>query len=175
MSILSYDTFWNSIVAMPMTKKMLQLSLKKCPACGRTVLEAALDDYGGKTDRNCEQMQRLVLADHRVLDRIPTSSAWVLSGQKSKNYSQTAMHATRSLTWWSPLSTSASKNPCHLLHRFLVVWDFTHKCNLRCKHCYSNSGARGRGGVNHRASLGSRGPTCRRSRYGAWRSAAANP
>jgi radical SAM protein with 4Fe4S-binding SPASM domain len=24
---------------------------------------------------------------------------------------------------------------------FLVVWDFTHKCNLNCKHCYSNSGA----------------------------------
>src|SRR5512144_2392730 len=24
---------------------------------------------------------------------------------------------------------------------FLVVWDFTHKCNLACKHCYSNSGA----------------------------------
>jgi MoaA/NifB/PqqE/SkfB family radical SAM enzyme len=28
-----------------------------------------------------------------------------------------------------------------LVAPFLVVWDFTHKCNLRCKHCYSNSGA----------------------------------
>jgi radical SAM protein with 4Fe4S-binding SPASM domain len=24
---------------------------------------------------------------------------------------------------------------------FLVVWNFTYKCNLKCKHCYSNSGA----------------------------------
>ena len=55
MSILSHDTFWNAIITMPMTKKMLQLSLKKCPACGRTVLEAALDDYTGKTDPKCSK------------------------------------------------------------------------------------------------------------------------
>ncbi|UCE29087.1 MAG: radical SAM protein [Candidatus Bathyarchaeota archaeon] len=23
---------------------------------------------------------------------------------------------------------------------FLIVWDFTHLCNLRCKHCYQNAG-----------------------------------
>jgi hypothetical protein len=59
MSILSHDTFWNAIVSMPMTKKMLQLSLRKCPKCGRTVLEAALDDYGGKTDKTCEKCSPL--------------------------------------------------------------------------------------------------------------------
>jgi hypothetical protein len=48
MSILSHDTLWNAVISLPMTKKMLQLSLKKCGKCGRTVLEAALDDYGGK-------------------------------------------------------------------------------------------------------------------------------
>ncbi len=43
MSLLSHDGFWNAIISFPTTKKMLQLSLKKCPECGRTVLEAALD------------------------------------------------------------------------------------------------------------------------------------
>ena len=33
------------------------------------------------------------------------------------------------------------KKPISLYAPFLVVWDFTHKCNLNCKHCYSNSGA----------------------------------
>ena len=32
------------------------------------------------------------------------------------------------------------KKPISLYAPFLVVWDFTHKCNLQCKHCYSNSG-----------------------------------
>jgi len=53
MSLLSHDTFWNAVITLPMTKKMLRLSLKKCGACGRTVLEAALDDYAGKTERKC--------------------------------------------------------------------------------------------------------------------------
>jgi radical SAM protein with 4Fe4S-binding SPASM domain len=32
------------------------------------------------------------------------------------------------------------KKPLSLYAPFLVVWDFTHKCNLECKHCYSDSG-----------------------------------
>ena len=54
MSILSHDNFWNAIIGLPTTKKMLNLSLKKCPKCGRTVLEAAMDDYVGKIDPKCE-------------------------------------------------------------------------------------------------------------------------
>jgi uncharacterized radical SAM superfamily Fe-S cluster-containing enzyme len=26
---------------------------------------------------------------------------------------------------------------------FLIVWNFTYKCNLRCKHCYENAGSGG--------------------------------
>ncbi len=59
MSLLSHDSFWNAVITMPMTKRMLQMSLKKCPVCGRTVLEAALDDYAGKTDRKCEKCSGL--------------------------------------------------------------------------------------------------------------------
>ena len=55
MSILSHDTFWNAVITLPMTKKMLQLTLKKCPSCGRTVLEAALDNYARKTDHQCDE------------------------------------------------------------------------------------------------------------------------
>ena len=45
MSILSHDRFWDALISLPTTKKMLNLSLKKCSHCGRTILEAALDDY----------------------------------------------------------------------------------------------------------------------------------
>jgi radical SAM protein with 4Fe4S-binding SPASM domain len=31
--------------------------------------------------------------------------------------------------------------PLRVYAPFLVVWDFTHSCNLACKHCYSNSGS----------------------------------
>jgi radical SAM protein with 4Fe4S-binding SPASM domain len=32
------------------------------------------------------------------------------------------------------------RKPLSIYAPFLVVWDFTHKCNLGCRHCYSNSG-----------------------------------
>jgi radical SAM protein with 4Fe4S-binding SPASM domain len=32
------------------------------------------------------------------------------------------------------------RKPLSIYAPFLVVWDFTHKCNLKCKHCYSDSG-----------------------------------
>ena len=48
MSLLSHDSFWNAVVTLPMTRKMLELTLSKCDSCGRTVLDAALDDYVGR-------------------------------------------------------------------------------------------------------------------------------
>jgi len=29
--------------------------------------------------------------------------------------------------------------PQRLIAPFMVVWDFTKQCNLRCKHCYANA------------------------------------
>jgi radical SAM protein with 4Fe4S-binding SPASM domain len=139
MSILSHDTFWNAVVTMPMTKKMLQLSLKKCGLCGRTVLEAALDDYAGKTERHCEKCSGLY---SQII------GFWIEFLRKSLNfkrekiamlladpYAQTAItNLTKSFAYLG------IKKPMSLYAPFLVVWDFTHKCNLNCKHCYSNSG-----------------------------------
>ena len=140
MSILSHDTFWNAVITMPMTKKMLQLSLKKCGSCGRTVLEAALDDYAGKTDNQMRQMQRLY---SQVI------GFWIeflrrgLGFKREKaeklladRYARAAvLNLVRSFAYFG------IKKPMSLSAPFLVVWDFTHKCNLVCKHCYSNSGA----------------------------------
>ena len=140
MSLLSHDSFWNAVITLPMTKRMLKLSLQRCPACGRTVLEAALDDYAGKTDRKCEKCSRFY---SQVI------GFWIEFLRRSLNfkrekveklladrYARTAvLNLVRSFAYFG------IKKPMSLSAPFLVVWDFTHKCNLACKHCYSNSGA----------------------------------
>jgi radical SAM protein with 4Fe4S-binding SPASM domain len=139
MSILSHDTFWNAIVSMPMTKRMLQLSLKKCPTCGRTVLEAALDDYGGRTDKNCAKCSHLysqIIAFwieflRRALGFKRAKVEKLLTDRYARN---AVLNLVESFEYFG------IKKPMSLVAPFLVVWDFTHKCNLRCKHCYSNSG-----------------------------------
>ena len=140
MSILSHETIWNAVITMPMTKKMLQLSLKKCSLCGRTVLEAALDDYGGKTDHNCKKCSSLY---SQIIE------FWIEFLRKGLGFKRAkveklltdryARNAVLNLV--ESFAYFGIKKPMSLNAPFLVVWDFTHKCNLQCKHCYSNSGA----------------------------------
>jgi radical SAM protein with 4Fe4S-binding SPASM domain len=140
MSLLSHDTFWNAVITLPMTKKMLRLSLKKCGGCGRTVLEAALDDYAGKTERKCEKCSGLY---SQII------GFWVEFLRRSLNIKRqkvekllTDPYARRAITnLTKSFAYLGIKKPISLYAPFLIVWDFTHKCNLNCKHCYSNSGA----------------------------------
>jgi radical SAM protein with 4Fe4S-binding SPASM domain len=139
LSLLSHDIFWNAVITLPITKKMLKLSLKKCPSCGRTVLEAALDNYSGKIDKHCGKCSGLY---SQII------GFWVEFLRKSLNikrekvnklladqYAKRAvLNLARSFTYMG------IKKPISLYAPFLIVWDFTHKCNLQCKHCYSNSG-----------------------------------
>jgi radical SAM protein with 4Fe4S-binding SPASM domain len=140
MSLLSHDGFWNALVTLPTTRKMLQLALKKCPSCGRTVLEAALDDYIGKADRKCAKCRGLY---SQVI------GFWIDFLRRSLNVKREkvdklladpyARRAVVNLT--RTFAYLGIKKPLSLYAPFLVVWDFTHKCNLNCKHCYSDSGA----------------------------------
>jgi MoaA/NifB/PqqE/SkfB family radical SAM enzyme len=140
MSILSHDTLWNAIISLPMTKKMLQLSLKKCGKCGRTVLEAALDDYGGKTDRKCDKCSGLY---SQII------GFWIeflrkglgFKRQKAEKLLTDRYARAAVINLVQSFDYFGIKKPMSLTAPFLVVWDFTHKCNLQCKHCYSNSGA----------------------------------
>jgi radical SAM protein with 4Fe4S-binding SPASM domain len=140
MSLLSHDKFWNAVISMPSTKKMLQLSLKKCPKCNRTVLEAALDDYVGKTDLKCQKCSGTY---SKII------GFWIEFLRKSLNVKREKVEKLLSDPYArrAVLNIAQSfryfgiKKPLSIYAPFLVVWDFTHKCNLNCKHCYSNSGA----------------------------------
>jgi len=139
MSILSHDNLWNAVITFPTTKKMLQLSLKRCPACDRTVLEAALDDYVGRTDPKCPKCSRFY---SRVI------GFWINFLRRSLNVKRTKVdkllsdpYARRAvLNIARSFTHFGIKKPLSIYAPFLVVWDFTHKCNLSCKHCYSDSG-----------------------------------
>ena len=139
MSLLSHDNFWNAVITLPMTKKMLQLSLKECGACGRTVLEAALDDYVGKSDKKCSRCNSLY---SQII------GFWVEFLRRSLNLKREKAekllgdpYARRAITNLTrSFAYLGIKKPLSLYAPFLVVWDFTHKCNLKCRHCYSSSG-----------------------------------
>ncbi|MCJ7560004.1 radical SAM protein, partial [Candidatus Bathyarchaeota archaeon] len=139
MSLLSHDSFWNAVISFPTTKKMLQLSLKKCDACDRTTLEAALDDYVGKTDKKCKKCSGFYSQMIRFWIEFLRRSLSVKREKVEKllvdPYARRAItDVARSFSYFG------IRKPLSIYAPFLVVWDFTHKCNLNCKHCYSDSG-----------------------------------
>jgi sulfatase maturation enzyme AslB (radical SAM superfamily) len=139
MSLLSHDSFWNAVISLPTTKKMLQLSLRKCGACGRTILEAALDDYVGKTEAKCRCggfYSRIIGFWIDFLRRSLSIRREKVEKLLADPYARRAI-----IILVRSFSHFGIKKPLSIYAPFLVVWDFTHNCNLNCKHCYSNSGA----------------------------------
>jgi radical SAM protein with 4Fe4S-binding SPASM domain len=118
---------------------MLDLSLRRCDTCGRTVLEAALDDYVGKTDKKCKGCNRMY---PKIIGFWIDFLRRSLSLKREKveklladPYARRAIkNIVQSFTYFG------IRKPLSIYAPFLVVWDFTHKCNLKCKHCYSDSG-----------------------------------
>jgi radical SAM protein with 4Fe4S-binding SPASM domain len=138
MNLLSYHNFWNAIISLPTTKKMLELSLKKCDFCNKTILEAALTEYVGKSHgcQNCRGLYSKIISFWIEFLRLSLSVKRdkiekLLDDPYTKRAISTIVKSFLHFGIRKPLSIYAP---------FLVVWDFTHKCNLNCKHCYSNSG-----------------------------------
>lgn len=134
---IRYSNFWDAIITSPPVKRMLTLSLKECNVCGRQILETALNDYVGLNTHKCskcgiysriigfwiEFLRRSLSIEEGKVKRILVD-IYARRGIQSIVKTFTYFGLTRPLAVYSP---------------FLVVWDYTRKCNLNCKHCYSNA------------------------------------
>ena len=126
MSLLSHDSFWNAVISLPTTKKMLQLSLRKCGACGRMILEAALDDYVGKRDKKCKCggfYSQIIGFWIEFLRRSLSLKREKVEKLLADPYARRAIiNLTKSFSYFG------IQKPLSIYAPFLVVWDFTHKC-----------------------------------------------
>ncbi|MEM1589414.1 MAG: radical SAM protein [Candidatus Bathyarchaeia archaeon] len=137
MNFIEHSDFWNAVMAFPMIKRMLALSLKKCEGCGRQVLDSAFDWYLGLSARKCEKcsvpsnviifwiefLRRNLAIERSKVEKILVDP-YARRGIKSVVKTFIHLGIRKPLTVYAP---------------FLVVWDFTYRCNLNCKHCYSNA------------------------------------
>jgi len=131
---------------------MLDLSLKKCSVCGRTVLEAALDDYMGTPHQKCKECGRFYSKIIRFWIEFLRRSLSLKREKVEKllvdPYARRAIiNIVRSFSHFG------ITKPLSIYAPFLVVWDFTHRCNLKCKHCYSNSGTTSETELNTKEAL----------------------
>jgi radical SAM protein with 4Fe4S-binding SPASM domain len=102
------------------------------------VLEAALDNYVGKSKKcpNCRSFYLKIISFWIEFLRLSLS---VRRDKIEKLLKDPYTKRAITIIVKSFLHFGIRK-PLSIYAPFLVVWDFTHKCNLNCKHCYSNAG-----------------------------------
>jgi radical SAM protein with 4Fe4S-binding SPASM domain len=136
---IKYGGFWNAVVTSPLVKRMLMLSLEKCDNCGRQVLDAALDRYVGldtQKCRRCSMPSRMIIFWVEFLRKSLAVERKKVEKILADPYARRGIKSVvRTFVYFGV------KKPLAVYAPFLVVWDYTYKCNLNCKHCYSNAGA----------------------------------
>ena len=138
MDFLTNQKLWNSIITTPPVRWMLKITLKKCSDCNQIPLETALYNFGKNKNVTCSSCGFYV----RIISFWVIFIQKVLSVEKSriKKIFQDSYVRRAIFSIVSGFFEFGFKRPIQVHAPFLVVWNFTYKCNLNCKHCYSSSG-----------------------------------
>jgi radical SAM protein with 4Fe4S-binding SPASM domain len=139
MNLLTNQRLWSTILKTPPVKWMLKATLAPCQKCGKTHLETALDDYTRKNQTKCFSCSinsRIIRFWVSFLTRTLAIKKSRVSKLFTDPYTRRAM---RSII--SGFVDYGFNRPIQIHAPFLVVWNFTYKCNLSCKHCYSDAGS----------------------------------
>jgi radical SAM protein with 4Fe4S-binding SPASM domain len=138
MDLLSNERLWNAVLKTPPVKWMLKITLTTCHKCNRTPLETALDSYAGKTSKFCFSCALYARAITFWIAFIQRALA-IDRSRVSKLFADLYVRrAINSIV--RGFAEFGFNRPLQIHAPLLVVWNFTYKCNLRCKHCYSDSG-----------------------------------
>ncbi len=138
MNLLTNQKLWNTVLKQPPVKWMLKTTLKKCPKCNRTPLETALDNYAGQNHGQCSSCNLYVKVIGFWINFIQTALA-IEKKRVSKLFADSYVRrAINSIVYG--FAEFGFNRPLQIYAPFLVVWNFTYKCNLNCKHCYSEAG-----------------------------------
>lgn len=126
-------------IGNPITRKMLS-SLGFCQTCGKKRLEVALELYVGVRKEGCFKCRMAEKALRGVL-----AAGGKTFGVKKSSLKQ----KFKDPSWRKGLANVLSGIEYFGIQRpfvpgapFLVVWDITYACNLKCKHCYAKAGER---------------------------------
>ncbi len=139
MDLLTNERLWNAVLKTPPVKWMLKTTLTACQKCNRTPLETALDTYAGKKCSFCFSCGLYAGVIGFWIGFIQKALA-VEKSRVSKLFADSyTRRAINSIV--SGFAEFGFNRPIQVHAPFLVVWNFTYKCNLKCKHCYSDSGS----------------------------------
>ncbi len=109
-----------------------------CETCVKNRLEVALELYVGIRKNSCLKCK---LAEKVLSSLLRTSGmAFGLSSGEIKEQFINPIWRKSLANAITGIATFGVQRPFVTGAPFLVVWDITYACNLKCKHCYANAG-----------------------------------
>ncbi len=121
----------------PISRAVLTRSTARCPKCGDRRLRIALAKYAGVDAKTCLSCRVYSSVIGSIIDigrvLFHTSKHKMQNSLKD----QTTRRGLASIV--RGIAEHGITQPQQLGAPFLVVWDFTHACNLNCKHCYQRA------------------------------------
>jgi radical SAM protein with 4Fe4S-binding SPASM domain len=128
-----------AVLNNPVVRKLINSSSQYCHICGESHIEAALDDYIGKGNkkRRCIKGKFISRIVQHTLDN--SGKAFGVAKEQLRE-GLSDPYVRRGITnVLVGAATFGVSKPQTAGAPFLVVWNYTNACNLRCKHCYQNA------------------------------------
>lgn len=126
-----------STIGNPVTRKILS-GFGFCEKCGKNRIEVALELYVGARKDACLKCK---LAEKTIRSVLKTGGK--AFGVEPKVLKEQFSHPSARKSLANVLTGIARfgvQRPFVSGAPFLVVWDITYACNLKCKHCYASAG-----------------------------------
>ncbi|MGQ9781892.1 MAG: radical SAM protein [Nitrososphaeria archaeon] len=134
---VSADMFL-TMLGNPIVKSMMLLSNKRCRKCGKSYLEISLDRYIGE-EVHYHSFEDIIVS-HVITAAISLGlRAFDIDEDKAKEALRTPYFKNWVLNVLSGIGKYGVTKPFKTMAPFLVVWNYTNACNLKCVHCYQRA------------------------------------
>lgn len=126
------------ISSNPLSRIFLAFSTKACGRCGGDRIGLALRKYVGEDLDLCFTCS----ATYRIISLLVNASGKRFGVEKEQmvEFFSDSVKRRGLMSVLRSISEHGVTLPQKLSAPFLVVWGVTNRCNLRCGHCYANSG-----------------------------------
>lgn len=118
---------------------LLRQLTRKCKKDGKSRLGVALELFSGVREKGCFMCSHVALPIVRwAISR--GGEAFGVKGEDLKNRFKDPYWCTGLVDVIKGVAKYGVKKPFVPGAPFLIVWDYTYACNLRCRHCYASAG-----------------------------------
>ncbi len=127
------------VILGPRQRFLLKLSFMRCSKCRERPIDILFDEYLSRKRGKCARCVFTV----SILDSL------IRLAMRAMRVDMEAFKKAITIPYWRRGIIAAIKGVAYFGARrpivtgapLFVVWNFTNRCNLRCRHCYQNAGS----------------------------------